>query len=210
MNTRVYQTPIFDLLELDLAPEVFFNVQEKLQPITKGTPVSGLTTLRRVNKWHPYFDEIVLDTTSDQLRYTHKPLLLYFFEKDWGTIATNHLTQLNAVQQRLHDRQINLLVITSGSLKEFQKLSTEESYNLEPFEDSTFEIAGLLKIYSEKDPSWSRYPGIEGNIPLPALYLLDGARQIAFDFPNKAIDPELPLGQIWQLFDIDHNASINL
>ncbi len=210
MNTRIYQAPIFDLLELDLAPEVFFTIQEKLQPVAAGTPVAGLTTLRRVNKWHPYFDEIVLDTASNQLRYTHKPLLLYFFEKDWGTIAVEHLNQLNAAQNKLHEQQINLLVITSGSLKEFEELCKKGSWILEAYEDTTFEIASLLKIYSEKDPSWSRYPGIEGNIPLPALYLLDGARQIALDFPNKAIDPELPLGQIWRLLDIDHNASNSL
>ncbi len=200
MNTRIYQAPIFDLLELDLAPEIFFTVQEKLQPVAAGTPVAGLTTLRRVNKWHPYFDEIVLDTTSNQLRYTHKPLLLYFFEKDWGTIATEHLTQLNAAQNKLNEQQINLLVITTGSLKEFEALAKKELWNLEVFEDASFEIASLLKIYSEKDPSWSRYPGIEGNVPLPALYLLDSARQIALDFPNKAIQPELPLEQVWALF----------
>ena len=39
MNTRIYQAPIFDLLELDLAPEVFFTIQEKLQPVAAGTPV---------------------------------------------------------------------------------------------------------------------------------------------------------------------------
>jgi peroxiredoxin len=198
MISSVTKFPLFDRLELDSEPEIRFTQPEKLSPLEAGTPVYGLKPIRIGGKWHPFFDEIVLDTTADSLNFTPKPLLLYFYEKEWGPVTQDHLSQLNAVRNELRRLNVNLLVVTSGSLEQFHSLSWKEAWSLDAFEDQFKELAGILNIYAENSPSWSRYAGLEKNVPLPALYLLDHARRVGLAFPNESLQAKLPLEEVMQ------------
>jgi hypothetical protein len=193
MTSRTFIFPSFDALELTETPERGFAHFEKLSPVRSGAIVASLRVDYNRGRWHPFFNEIVFDANAYAFSYTHKTLLLYFYEQVWGTASRKHLSQLNAIRTELKYLQINLLVITSGSLRQFGELSWTDGLSLEVYEDRNNEQAALLRLYSEHAPAWNRYAGIEGNAALPGLYLLDQARQVAFAYPNEEIVDQLPL-----------------
>ena len=196
MSASILNFSTLETLELTTDPEFDFTPFQKLAPLKVGTLVDGLALTRISAPGHRFFDEIVLNAGASAFRYSHKPLLLYFFEKDWGAAAQGHLRQLNDIHAELCANNINLLVITAKSLDKFRELSWKEALALEVFEDADNELARQLRLYSEKGPTWGSYSGIDNNVALPALYLLDSARRVALDFPNENIQPQLPLQSI--------------
>ncbi|HTK21350.1 MAG TPA: hypothetical protein VL442_17650, partial [Mucilaginibacter sp.] len=49
-------------------------------------------------------------------------------------------------------------------------------------------IAGRFRIYSEKDPTWNTYSGINVNIPLLAVYVIDTDRHIAYHYIDRDLE----------------------
>lgn len=194
MSASILNFSPLETLELITDPEYDFKPFQKLSPLKAGAPGLALSQIRVTG--HRFFDEIILNNTAQTFSYNHKPLLLYFFEEQWGQVAQNHLRQLNEARQAFYANNINLLVVTAGSLSTFLELSTKEDLFIEVFEDAGNEIAKLLNLYSEQSPTWSNYSGIEDHIALPGLYLLGGAHQIVLDFPNENIESFLPLESI--------------
>jgi peroxiredoxin len=188
--------PVFDHLELTEALELTFESFKKLSPAKAGSVATDLQNAYHPGRWHKFFDEIILDTNSHAFRYEHKPLLLYFYEEDWAPVANEHLRQLNAIQNELRHWQINTLVITAKSLQSFLDVTWADGLSLQVYEDTDNELAGLLGLHADDSPAWSQYAGIERNIALPGLYLLDGTRQIAFAHANEDILQTLPLQKL--------------
>ena len=189
MSSHAHIYPSFDPLELSEAPEIAFTRFERLSPIQAGTVVVGFGKSR--NRRHHFFDEVIF--SAQAFSYARKPLLLYFYEYDWGIASRDHLKQLNAIQGEFPYKQINILVITARSLSQFRALSKAEGLHLEVYEDSNNELAGLLGLFAKQSPAWSRYTGIERNVALPGLYLLDQNRQVVFAYPNQNIHQEFPI-----------------
>lgn len=46
-------------------------------------------------------------------------------------------------------------------------------------------IASKFRVYSENDPTWNRFSGIDVNIPLLAIYVIDTDRHIVYDHINR-------------------------
>ncbi len=196
MSSRTLIFPSFDTLELNEPAEPATTNFQRLAPAGTGDLVAGLRTSPGNGYGHRFFNDIILDTNPPAFRYHHKPLLLYFYEQDWGPVSQQHLLQLNAISQELHYRHINLLIITARSLQAFKEQSWIHSLFLEVYEDTHNALAGLLRLYGPQSPSWSRYTGIEHNIALPGLYLLDYLRRVAFAHPNEEIRAELPIERV--------------
>ena len=196
MTSRTLVLPYFDTLELTGAAQPGFANYEKLSPVRAGTVVAGLRAAHHRGRWHRFFDEIIFSENTYSFSYTHKPLLLYFYEHDWGDASRAHLQQLNALRAELSLHQVNLLVVTAFSLPQFRELSRTAGLLLDVLEDRGNELASLLGLYADQSPSWGRYAGIERNVALPGLYLLDGLRQVALACANEAISDHLPLDAV--------------
>jgi peroxiredoxin len=194
MSASILKISTVETLELITDPEYNFTSFQKLSPVKAGTSSLALSQIRVTG--HRFFDEIVLNTTSQAFSYNHKPLLFYFYEEDWRDVAHNHLRQLNNARQELYANNINLLVVTARSLNSLLELSHKEDLFIEVFEDADNELAKMLNLYSEQSPTWNSYSGIESNIALPALYLLGSSHQIVLDFANENIEPRLPLESV--------------
>jgi peroxiredoxin len=203
MSASILKISPLETFELVTDPEYSFTSFQKLSPAKAGTNSLVLSQIRVTG--HRFFDEIVLNTTSQTFSYNHKPLLLYFYEEDWRDVAHDHLRQLNDVRKELYANNINLLVVTARSLDNFLELSWKEELFIEVFEDTGNEIAKMLNLYSEQSPTWNSYSGIESNIALPALYLLGNSHQIVLDFANENIESGLPLESVIPVLQ-DRNA----
>lgn len=195
MITHARQYPQFDFLEATPELEFSFKRYEKLVPLKSGDHVPAFTAASNRGRWHHFFDENLFSVSRRSFTYTRKPLLLYFFDSAWGEAAEAHLKQLDALRSELRLNQTNLLIVTSGSADQLQQLSWDNGLLLEVYADKKNQLAELLNIYSEQNPAWNRYAGVEDNVALPALYLLDHTRQIVYAYANEDIN-ELPVGEV--------------
>ena len=173
----------------------------KISPVQSGGYLPQFERTANYKRWHPLFHEKIADLALHRFQYNYKPLLIYFYEQEWGPIATEHLRQLHNVSSQLHLQGTNLLIITSASTESIAYLSWKESWSLSSYHDPQNELASILKIYSDDHPSWNTYSGINENIALPALYLLDHSRQVAFAFPNEYLSTKLPLREVFGTLD---------
>jgi peroxiredoxin len=196
MPSSILKLSRLETIELTTDPEFAVTGFQKLTPIKAGTAIPALGGLDNTVSGHPFFNEIALNTDVDSFTYSRKPLLLYFYEQEWGALSLGHLQQLQAIQSQLRNHNINLLVITAGSITKFQQLSWEKKWSIEVVEDSNNHMATLLRIYSEESPAWGSYSGINNNISLPALYLLDSRYRVAFDYANQHLHANLPLAAV--------------
>ena len=173
----------------------------KISPVQSGGYLPQFEIAASYKRWHPLFSEQITDLSLFRFQYNYKPLLVYFYEQDWGDIATGHLRQLHNISGQLHLKGTNLLIITSASRESLTYLSWKEIWSLRTYHDPQNELASILKIYSDDYPSWNTYSGINENIALPALYLLDHSRQVAFAFPNEYLSANLPLREVFAALD---------
>jgi len=198
MRSSILKLSRLETIELTTDLEFAVTGFQKLTPVKAGTVISALSAECNTTSSHPFFDELGLNNDVHSFTNGRKPLLLYFYEQEWGAVSLNHLQQLQAVQTELRDHNINLLVITAGSIKKLEQLSWEKSWPIEVVEDTNNHLATLLQIYSEESPAWGSYSGINNNISLPALYLLDSGYRVAFDYANQDLHANLPLEEVIQ------------
>jgi peroxiredoxin len=193
MLTNNLKYPAFDTLEL--TTELEFNMQTytKLRPAKPGDFISGLSQAN--NKWHPLFDENVYNQSGVTFSYTKKPLVLYFYSSQWGATSIAHLKQLSSAQQQIQYHYGNLLVVTDNE-DDIKQALWDHSLSLQYYNDSKHELSQLLGIYADNSPAWNRYAGVDQNVPLPSVYVLDSLRQVAFAHANEDILTGLPLNYI--------------
>jgi peroxiredoxin len=196
MRSSILKLSRLETIELTTDPEFAVTGFQKLTPVKAGTVIPALSASDNTVGSHPFFNEIALNNDVHSFTNSRKPLLLYFYEQEWGDVSLGHLQQLQAVQTELRDHNINLLVITAGSIKKLQQLSWEKNWSIEVVEDTNNHLATLLHIYSEESPAWGSYSGINHNISLPALYLLDSGYRVTFDYANQDLHTNLPLAEV--------------
>lgn len=187
--------PVFDSLELTENPEPIISRFVKLSPVKSGVAIPAFRSVYNRGRWHQFFDEITFNEAPGY-RCSYKPLLLYFYEKEWGSSSDAHLQQLSAIRNELHHLQVNLLVVTAASLQQFKDQAWVNGLSLEVYEDQSNELAGLLGLHSEQAPAWNSYAGIENNVALPGLYLLGETREVTIAYPNQELENALPVNDI--------------
>jgi len=187
--------PAFDTLEITNHLEYTAQSYTKLSPAKAGDFIYGLSAPKNRDKWHPFFDENIYNQSGISFSYTKKPLVLYFYSSQWGEAGIAHLKQLHGLQQEIQYHYGNLLVITDHA-EDLKQVLWDHSLSLQFYADPKHELAELTGIYAESSPTWNRYAGIDQNVPLPAVYVLDSLRQVAFAHVNEDILAGLPLGDI--------------
>jgi len=200
MASKKYIFPSFDTLELTEAPEIAAATFVKLSPARAGAPVSALGDL------HALFDEIIVDENASRFSYTYKSILLYFYGKEWGEISNGHLRQLNAFKNELLGHQVKPLIVTTGSPDNVKALIENDLSAAGVVEDPDNHLAKTVGLYADESPAWARYAGIETNVALPGLYLLDSTRRVRFAFPNERISADLPLYQLLEALPNRYHA----
>ncbi len=191
-NNKIHHTP-FDSLEYVSELEYDNQSFSRLNPAKAGDFVAGLSAQKNKGKWHPFFDENLYSQSGISFTYTKKPIVIYFYAKQWGEIGNGHLKQLHAIQEEIRYHSGNLLIVSAEHESFLKQVSWKLNLSLSYYSDPENELSGLFGVYSDHSPSWTRYAGIDQNVPLPALYVLDHSRQVVFDFDNDEISETLPL-----------------
>jgi peroxiredoxin len=75
-------------------------------------------------------------------------------------------------------------------------LAWEHSLSLSFYYDNENQIARKFRVYSEEDPTWNKFAGIDENIPLLSTYVIDTARHILYAHIDKNLNEDINSEQI--------------
>ncbi len=183
---NIAQYPSFDISEIIPEPDFSFKPFEALRPIKAGDILPDFLLQKENAKWQQFFNgaEIHGPVLLNQL--LNKPLVIGFYSQHWQQYGLDLLQQLNAIQYDVKARGGNLLVISSEKGRALEKIIWDNNLSLSFYFDKDKEIAEKFRIYSENDPIWNKFSGIDTNVPLLATYVISPAGQLEYDH----IDPD--------------------
>jgi peroxiredoxin len=193
MPTLHHHTIAFDYNELIAELDIPFKKNQPIKPLRSGNYLYDLVLKKEnINRQHAF--KGVENQGSVVFRnLAGKPLVISFYASQWQGYGLDHLKQLNRLQKEIKALGANILVITPDAMdKAMEELIWNNSLHLNFYYDKDNLIAEKLKVYSDNDPAWNRYPGIEVNIPLLATYILDATNQIIFDHVDQTLENEIP------------------
>jgi peroxiredoxin len=107
-------------------------------------------------------------------------LVIAFYSHHWREQGFNLLKQLNNIHNEIKASGGNLLIISDERTDELEKKAWENSLTLNFYYDEDKEIARAFRIFSENDPVWNRFSGIDVNVPLLATYIIDPSKQVIY------------------------------
>ncbi|MDB5152390.1 MAG: redoxin protein [Mucilaginibacter sp.] len=183
---NIAQYPSFDISEIIPEPDFSFKPFEALRPIKAGDILPDFLLQKENAKWQQFFNgaEIHGPVLLNQL--LNKPLVIGFYSQRWQQYGLDLLHQFNAIQYDVKARGGNLLVISSEKGRALEKIIWDNNLSLSFYFDKDKEIAEKFRIYSENDPIWNKFSGIDTNVPLLATYVISPAGQLEYDH----IDPD--------------------
>jgi peroxiredoxin len=192
--SKKYNFPIFETLELRTELQYPDQRYETLKPVKAGDIISTLASHEGFKQQSSYLNNSTSQQNILAAPHLSKIQVVYFYSRHWGQAAASHLKQLHTIRHEVKYHDANLLVIdadgTDSVLKHTLWLN---NLQLPVYTDSNHEIASLLNVYSNNSPAWNRYSGLDVNVPLPSVFVLNHYLEVVFDFINKEIASDLPL-----------------
>lgn len=181
MLAAINKYPFFDISEIIPDNDLEFKTYKSLIPVKAGNYIPDFTLNQSYAHWQQFYNG---SETHGPVMLRHlldKPLVVSFYSHHWKSIGLEQLKQLNAIQHEIKASGGNLLIVTAEREEGLQAKAWEHNLSLNFYYDDDNEIAKRFRVYSEDDPAWSRFSGIDENAPLLATYVIDPARQIIYD-----------------------------
>jgi peroxiredoxin len=187
MSTTTTKYPFFDLSEIIPELDFFDKTYQSLKPVRTGNLIPDVNLSTQYSRWQNFYNGAPTQGPISLKHLYGKPLAIAFYSKHWGEYGVDQLKQLNNIQSEIKANGGNLLIITADGEDDEQlaRITWEHSLSLNFYQDINNEIAKKFRVYSENDPTWNRFSGIDVNIPLLAVYVIDTERQIAYDHINR-------------------------
>ncbi|WP_428329357.1 redoxin domain-containing protein [Mucilaginibacter sp.] len=177
----------FDLTEIMLELEIPDNKYVPLKPLQKGNRIPDLVFKNEQINQHSFLNGAGISGAALLRQIAGKPLVICFYSLEWKEYGLAHLTFLNKLQSEIRAIGGNVLIICPDEQNnKLEELVWDNSLKLNFYFDKNNEIARQLELYSELDPAWNKYPGIEVNVPLLATYIVSNGEIL-----YSAIDQQL-------------------
>jgi peroxiredoxin len=181
MLTTDNKYPFFDLSEIVADNDIPFKPYQALKPIKAGNYIPDLKFLNDYSRWQSFFNGAQTHGPVALRQFLKKPLVIAFYSRHWGQFGLDKLKQLNNIQQEIKANGGNLLIISDERTDELAKKAWENSYTLNFYHDEEKTIAQTFRVYSDADPVWNRFSGIDVNAPLLATYIVDDNKQVIYN-----------------------------
>jgi peroxiredoxin len=173
--------PQFDRLELDSGIEYTFKVRHSLKPVKKGDIAPDFVFEKEGARWQQFYNGVETHGPVLLRQLLNKTLVLAFYSGSWQDYGLHLLKQLNAIQPEIKANDAALLIISAEKDNKLEKTAWDNNLSLSFYFDTTNAIAEGFGIYSENDPVWNRFSGIDTNVPLLATYLIAPYGRILYD-----------------------------
>ena len=196
MLTTTNKYPFFDLSEVISDPDLLIRDYKRVKPLKAGSFVHGFGLDAEYSKWKRFYNGAETHGPVMLKQFLNNPLVISFYSKHWQQFGLQLLNQLNAIQNEVKVNGGNLLVINAEIENDLNKIAWENSLSLNFYFDDKNEIAELFNIYSETDPLWNKYSGIDVNVPLLATYVINPAKQVIYGHVDTTLAMALPADQV--------------
>ncbi|EHQ30111.1 redoxin domain-containing protein [Mucilaginibacter paludis] len=172
--------PYFDLSEIITELNIPLKKHKALIPLTAGNLSPDFTLQREHGKWQKFFNGREVRNTILLRDILTKPLVIAFYSAQWKDHGLALLKNLDALQHEISAAGGNLLIV-SDEKESAEKIAWNNNLSLNFYFDYQYSIAEKFRLYSESDPIWNRFSGIDNNVPLLATYVISPSRQIIYD-----------------------------
>jgi len=188
--------PFFDLSEI--IPELNFEFKsyKPLKPVKTGNYIPDFTLNNLHEQWQQFYNGAETHGPVLLRQLLNKPLVISFYSQHWKEEGLDQLKQLNALQHEIRANGGNLLVINDEKGNGLQKLAWENSLSLNFYFDKNNHIAKKFRIYSESNPAWNRFSGIDANIALLATYVIGPSQRVIYDHIDEDFIKPFPAKEI--------------
>ncbi|MDB5144327.1 MAG: redoxin protein, partial [Mucilaginibacter sp.] len=159
---------------------------QSLAPIKAGGILPDFTLQKENNKWQQFFNGAEIHGPVLLMQLLNKPLVIGFYSHHWQEYGLDLLKQLGAIQHDIEEHGGSLLILSSEKDCALEKVAWDNNLSLSFYFDKDKEIAEKFGIYSENDPIWNKFSGVDTNVPLLATYVISPAGQIEY----VHIDPD--------------------
>jgi len=193
---KIVKYPYFDVSEIEFEPDFEFKSFQSSEPAKTGDLLPDFSFQKENANWKQFLNgaEIQEPVLFNQL--FNKPLVVGFYSHYWQQHGLDLLQQLNNIQHDIKVNGGNLLIISSEKDRALEKTVWDNHLSLSFYFDKSKEIAEKFRIYSEEDPIWNRFSGIDTNVPLLATYVISPAGQIEFDHIDLDFSKSFPSGAV--------------
>ena len=193
---NISKFPFFDLSEIIHEPDFVFKPYQASRPIKAGDVLTDFPLQKENANWQQFANGAGINTPVSLNQLFNKPLVIGFYSYHWQQYGLDLLLQLNDIQDDIIAAGGNLLIISAEKERKLEKIAWDNRLSLNFYFDKEKEIAGKFVIYSENDPVWNKFSGIDTNVPMLATYVISPSGQIGYDhidldfsrsFPSKEI-----------------------
>jgi peroxiredoxin len=168
----------------------------KIKPLVTGDKVPHFNLINGSDDWRasvanqgmPGFSTSLYDLVEA------RPLVISFYCPCWGRYARPYLDSLITLSHGLRAVGAELLVFSNESPKSLIRQVGPVDFIVA--HDIQFTVARRFGIYSEDDPIWDRISGISEEVFIPALYVVNGEREITYHALDEYFDTPLDLPAI--------------
>lgn len=193
---NISKFPYFDLSEIIHEPDFAFKPFQASRPIKAGDVLPDFPLQKDNANWQQFANgaEVNIPVSLNQL--FNKPLVIGFYSYHWQQYGLDLLLQLNAIQGDINAAGGNLLIISAEKERKLEKIAWDNSLSLNFYFDKEKEIASKFGIYSENDPVWNKFSGIDTNVPTLATYVISPSGQIGYDHIDQDFSRTFPSKEI--------------
>ena len=193
---KINSFPYFDLSEIEQDQDLVFRSFQKSEPVRSGDILPDFSLEKEPGRWQQFFNGAETHGPVLFHQLLNKPLVIGFYSYHWQQYGIELLKQLSSLQNDISANKASLLIISSERDKKLEKLVWDNNLSLNFYFDKDKQIAEKFRIYSEHDPIWNKFSGIDTNVPLLATYVVSATGQIEYDHIDPDFSKTFPTGEI--------------
>jgi len=188
--------PYFDRSEVEPDRDLIFRSFQKSEPVRSGDVLPDFSLEKEPARWQQFFNGAETHGPVLFHQLLNKPLVIGFYSYHWQQYGIDLLKQLNSLQNDITGNKASLLIIGSEKDRKLEKLVWDNNLSLNFYYDTDKHIAEKFGIYSEHDPIWNKFSGIDTNVPLLSTYVVSASGQIEYDHIDPDFSKTFPTNEI--------------
>ncbi len=198
MNTTIDITyPEFDLLEATIDRDLSYNNYQSLKPAKTGAAISNISFDFSYDRWVSFQNGLTNDDFVATKQISGKPLVLSFYSNYWNGKGIEYLKQLSSISKQVKASGGNLVVVSAeGFSDELAGMAFENNLTVTFYFDPNNAIADQFGVYSDNDPIWNWFSGIDNNVPLLSTFVVGSDKTIIFDHNYRDYAETLPTAEL--------------
>jgi len=197
MTTTTTKYPEFDLLEASIDRDLSYKNYQSLKPVKTGHSISRIAFDFAYPRWQNFLNGVADDTFVATKQLYGQPLVISFYSKHWHGKGVEYLKQLNDLNKEIKANGGNLIIISAeGFSEDLTEMVFANDLSLTFYFDQSNQIAEKLRVYSESDPIWNWFAGIDSNAPLLSTFVIASENVVIFDHNHRDYDEVLPASDL--------------